>query len=69
MQRKHFFRLMYLSWELQRKRKNTSSRALTAAWAIFQNEDITVYHLVKKHSHEKYISKAQPEGLTLVNWN
>ena len=67
MKRKHFSRLMYLSWEIQRKRKNDRSRALTAAWAIFQNEDITVYHLVKKHSHEKYINKVQPEGLTLFN--
>ena len=67
MQRKHFSRLMYLSWEIQRKRKNDRSRAMTAAWAIFLNEDITVYHLVKKHSHEKYINKVQPEGLTLFN--
>ena len=67
MQRKHFSRLMYLSWEIQRKRKNDRSRAMTAAWAIFQNEDITVYHLVKKHSHEKYINKGHPEGLTLFN--
>jgi hypothetical protein len=67
MQRKHFSRLMYLSWEIQRKRKNDRSRAMTAAWAIFQNEDITVYHLVRKHSHEKYINKVQSEGLTLFN--
>ena len=67
MKRKHFSRLMYLSWEIQRKRKNDRSRAMTAAWAILQNEDITVYHLVKKHSHEKYINKVQPEGLTLFN--
>jgi hypothetical protein len=67
MQRKHFSRLMYLSWEIQRKRKNDRSRAMTAAWAIFQNEDITVYHLVKKHSHEKYVNKVQAEGLTLFN--
>ena len=65
MQRKHFSRLMFLSWEIQRKRKNDRSRAMTAAWAIFQNEDITVYHLVKKHSHEKYVNKVQLEGLTL----
>ena len=67
MQRQHFSRLMYLSWEIQRKRKNDRSRAMTAAWAIFQNEDITVYHLVKKHSHEKYVNKVQAEGLTLFN--
>jgi hypothetical protein len=67
MQRKHFSRLMFLSWEIQRKRKSNRSRALLAAWAIFQNEDITVYHLIRKYSHEKYINKVQPEGLTLFN--
>jgi hypothetical protein len=65
MQRKQFSRLMYLSWEIQRKRKKNRSRALLAAWAIYQNEDITVYHLVKKHSHEKYPNKVQMDNLTL----
>lgn len=67
MQRKHFSRLMYLSWEIQRKRKSNRSRALLAAWAIYQNEDITVYHLVKKHSHDHYKNKVQVEGLTLFS--
>jgi hypothetical protein len=67
MQRKQFSRLMYLSWEIQRKRKNNRSRALLAAWAIYQNEDITVYHLAKKHSHEKNINRVQAESLTLFN--
>ena len=67
MQHNQLSRLMYLSWEIQRKRKNSRSRALLAAWAIFQNEDITVYHLVKKHSHEKYANRTQPDSLTLFN--
>lgn len=67
MQRKHFSRLMYLSWEIQRKRKSNRSRALVAAWAIYQNEDIMVYRLVKKHSHEKYPNKVQTENLTIFN--
>ena len=65
MQRKHFSRLMCLSWEIQRKRKSNRSRALLAAWAIYQNEDITVFHLVKKHSHEKHPNKFQMDNLTL----
>jgi len=67
MQRKQFSRLMYLSWEIQRKRKNYRSRALLAAWAIYQDEDITVYHLVKKHSHEHYKNKMHRYGLTLFS--
>lgn len=58
-------RLMRLSWEIQKKRHTTRSKSLFAAWAIFLNEDITVYHLVKKHSHENGINKVQPGGLTL----
>jgi len=67
MDDKQLSRLMYLSWEIQRRRKSNRSRSLLAAWAIFQNEDITVYHLVKKHSHEKYPNKVHLDRLTLFN--
>jgi len=67
MDYKHLSRLMYLSWEIQRRRKSNRSRSLVAAWAIFQNEDITVYHLVKKHSHEKYQNRVHLDSLTLFN--
>jgi hypothetical protein len=60
-------RLMYLSWEIQRKKKFTRSRSMSSAWAIFLTEDITVYHLVRKHSHIRYENKAQPEALTLFH--
>ncbi len=65
MDNKKLSRLMYLSWEIQRRRKSNRSRSLFSAWAIFLNEDITVYHLVKKHSSEKYPAKVQPGDLTL----
>lgn len=67
MERTHFSRLMSLSWEVQKKRGCSRSKSLAAAWAIYQNEDITVFHLVRKHSHEHYRNKAQPETLTLFN--
>lgn len=51
--------LMRLSWEIQRKKKCIRSKALQAAWAITQNEDITVYYLIKKHSHTSYENKGQ----------
>ncbi len=52
-------KLMYLSWEIQRKKKCIRSKALQSAWAITQNEDITVYYLIKKHSHTSYENKRQ----------
>ncbi len=33
----------------------------------FSNERITVYHLVKKHSHEHYKNRVQVDGLTLFS--
>ena len=42
--------IMNLSWEIQRKKKCTRSKSLQSAWAITQNDDIVVYHLVRKHS-------------------
>ena len=46
-------RLMKLSWDIQRSKHNTRSRALTAAWAIIGNEDITVYYLTRRLNHDK----------------
>ena len=57
--------LMKLSWEIQRKKQHTRSRALQTAWAILLHEDIMVFHLVKKHSHDSYPNKVQAHTLTL----
>jgi hypothetical protein len=65
MQNIHRSRLMRLSWEIQKRKNRTRSKALLAAWAIFLNEDITVYHLTRKHSHERYANKVHPDHLTL----
>ena len=59
--------LMQLSWEIQRKKKHNRSKSLQAAWAITQNEDITIYYLVKRHSHEKYPNKVQAKNLALFS--
>jgi hypothetical protein len=58
---------MRMSWEIQRRRKTDRSKSLFAAWAIFLNEDITVFHLVKKHSHDRYANKVEAANLTLFN--
>jgi len=65
MQTQQRSRLMRLSWEIQKRKKRNRSKALLAAWAIFLNEDITVFHLTRKHSRERYANKIQPEHLTL----
>lgn len=67
MQTQTLSRLMHLSWEIQRKKKYSRSKSLFAAWAIFLTEDITVYHLVRKHSHDRYSNKVQPQDLTLFH--
>jgi len=67
MQSQQLSRLMRMSWEIQKRRKSNRSKSLVAAWAIYLNEDITVYHLVKKHSHERYANKEQTGSLTLFN--
>lgn len=46
-------RLMKLSWDIQRNRHSTRSRALTAAWAIIGNEDVTVHYLTRRLNHDK----------------
>ena len=67
---KHTTRLSYLmvlSWEIQRKKKSTRSKALQAAWAITLNEDITVYYLVKRHSNRNVPIKTQGNELALFS--
>ena len=67
MQVQKLSRLMVLSWEIQRKKKCNRSKALLSAWAILLNEDITIYYLVKRHSHshEGYNNKVSGKDLSL----
>lgn len=58
---------MRMSWQIQKRRSYNRSKALISAWTIFLNEDITVYHLVKKHSHDRYPNKTAPTSLSLFN--
>jgi len=62
---KRLSNLMQLSWEIQRKKKCTRAKSLQFAWAITLNEDITVYYLVKRHSHQKNPNKVQAANLML----
>ena len=58
-------RLMRLSWEIQRVKHRSRSRSLSAAWAIFLNEDITIYYLIRKHGHSRRPDKLKPSQITL----
>lgn len=58
---------MVLSWEVQRKKHISRSKALQAAWAITLNEDITIYYLVRRHSHQRYPNKVQAQDLALFS--
>ena len=63
MQTQQRLRLMYLSPK-QRKKGCTRSKSLVAVWVIYRNEAITVYHLVKKHNHDRYTYSVQPQDVT-----
>lgn len=49
--------LMTLSWEIQRKKHTSRSKALQNAWAITLNDDIVIYYLVHKHRVQRPLSK------------
>ncbi|MBN8669502.1 MAG: hypothetical protein J0L80_02375 [Chitinophagales bacterium] len=50
-------RLMKLSWAIQKAKCSTRAKALQSAWAIFSNEDITVFYLTKKLNHHKPVNE------------
>lgn len=50
---KKLSRLMKMSWEIQKRRRTTRSRALVAAWSILNNEDVTVFYLVQRYNLHK----------------
>jgi hypothetical protein len=65
MNTQHKSRLMKISWQIQRRRKSSRSKSLASAWAIFLNEDITVFYLVRKHSHQHYENRVEAASLKL----
>jgi len=50
-------RLMKLSWDIQRSKRHSRSKSLTAAWAIIGNEDITVFYLTRRLNHHKPVKQ------------
>ena len=49
-------RLMRISWDIQRNKRKTRSKALQQAWAIFNNEDIAVQYLTRKLNHNRSVA-------------
>ncbi len=66
MQQTQRSRLMRMSWQIQKRRGKNRSQSLSAAWAIYLNEDITVYHLAQKHASGRN-AISNTGSLTLFN--
>lgn len=67
MQKEKLSHLMRMSGEIQRRKKCRRSKALLSAWAIVQNADVTIYYLVKRHSHSSsvYPNRISENSLSL----
>jgi hypothetical protein len=53
-------RLMKMSWEIQKTKKRTLSKALSAAWAIMSNEDVTIFYLTERYNRK-------PQKVRVIN--
>ena len=60
-------RLMRISWDIQKKRRKTRSKALMEAWAIMNNEDITVMYLTRKLNHDRPVPQRTVGQFALFN--
>ena len=58
-------RLMHLSWDIQKKKRCSRAKSLSAAWAITQHEDITIYYLVNRYSAKQANAKKYTQRLAL----
>jgi len=62
-------RLMKMSWDIQRSKRKTRSKALQAAWAIFSNEDVTVFYLATKLNHHRPVKQTALNQMGLFTSN
>ena len=61
MQSQELSRSMFLSWEIQPKKKSRSAKSLTSTGSIVLNDQITIHYLLKKHIHGNY-----PNRISLI---
>ena len=66
MQTQQLSTLMRLSWKIQHMKKYSRPRSLVAAWVIYQEADIMVYYLARKHTPEQRAAEAKDKNLTLI---
>jgi len=66
MQTQQLSTLMRLSWKIQHMKKTSRSKSLVSAWVIYQQADIMVYYLVKKHTPEKRVDEIKGNDLALI---
>lgn len=61
-------RLMAMSWEIQKNKNVSRSKALVSAWAIVQNANITILYVVDKYSKKSisHIKQINPANLQLT---
>ena len=69
MDSKKLSRLMRMSWDIQRTKRRTRSKALQAAWAIINNEDVTVFYLTLKLNHHKPVPQRNLNQMGLFATN
>jgi len=67
MDKNRLSRLMHISWAIQRSKHKSRSKALQAAWAIFSNEDVTVFYLIKKLNHHKPVKPQAQNQFSLFS--
>ncbi len=60
-------RLMKLSWDIQRNKRYNRSKALTSAWAILLNEDITIHYLILRYNRNKRVNNRVRSQMSLFN--
>ena len=66
MQTQQLSTLMRLSWKIQHMKKTSRAKSLASAWVIYQQADIMVYYLVKKHTPEQRAPAATDRNLKLI---
>ena len=67
MQTQQLSTIMRLSWKIQHLKKHSRSKSLVAAWVIFQQADIMVYYLTKKHTPTQRSAEPSTSNLTLFS--
>ena len=50
-------RIMRMSWDIQKTKYKTRQTSLRIAWAIFNNEEMTLHYLTRKLNHDRPVKE------------